>query len=277
MSEADIAQLRADLQARSYAFNAAETVAVLDSLRAGAQALRTELQAAKVEQDTVVQTLEADPNVADDVLDADAGGPYTAPEGQAITFDASQTRNAPRPQFARYEWDMDGDGEFDDATGVKPVYTFNHAFRGYVGVRVTNTALNRASIDYAPIDIQNVNSRPEITASSPLNQQLELDPGTAQQFQVAATDPDNDLIGVKWYLDGTEVQSDGAYTYHTDRGRPGPTRGAGARQRQSSARQRSLAGLADQRVGRRRRRRWLAQGPQRRLRRQRRSGQSQPQ
>ena len=48
---------------------------------------------------------------------ASAGGPYTVAEGQPLTLDATGTV---APAGATYAWDLDGDGQFDDATGATP-------------------------------------------------------------------------------------------------------------------------------------------------------------
>ena len=48
---------------------------------------------------------------------ADAGGPYTIAEGQTLTLDATGSVAGPT---ATYAWDLDGDGQFDDATGPTP-------------------------------------------------------------------------------------------------------------------------------------------------------------
>ncbi len=48
---------------------------------------------------------------------ASAGGPYTAPEGSSVTLSGSTT---PDVAGATYEWDVDGDGQYDDATGQNP-------------------------------------------------------------------------------------------------------------------------------------------------------------
>ena len=45
---------------------------------------------------------------------ADAAGPYSIAEGDDLALDASATTAGPA---AVYEWDLDGDGAFDDATG----------------------------------------------------------------------------------------------------------------------------------------------------------------
>jgi subtilisin-like proprotein convertase family protein len=48
---------------------------------------------------------------------ASAGGPYTTPEGSGVTLSGSTTPDVPG---ATYEWDVDGDGQYDDATGQNP-------------------------------------------------------------------------------------------------------------------------------------------------------------
>jgi len=48
---------------------------------------------------------------------ASAGGPYTAAEGSPVTLAGSTT---PDVSGATYEWDVDGDGQYDDATGQSP-------------------------------------------------------------------------------------------------------------------------------------------------------------
>ncbi|QYG91867.1 DUF4214 domain-containing protein [Iamia sp. SCSIO 61187] len=48
---------------------------------------------------------------------ASAGGPYSSAEGAAVTLSGATT---PALTGATYEWDVDGDGQFDDATGQNP-------------------------------------------------------------------------------------------------------------------------------------------------------------
>jgi hypothetical protein len=75
---------------------------------------------------------------------ASAGGPYVTPEGTdaALTAAASTAGNDPSGgAIVSYEWDLDNDGEFDDATGVDTTFT-NVGDDGLftVSVRVTNAA-----------------------------------------------------------------------------------------------------------------------------------------
>ncbi|MCB0058661.1 MAG: hypothetical protein KDE45_16610, partial [Caldilineaceae bacterium] len=70
---------------------------------------------------------------------ANAGGPYTGNEGQAVSLSAAASSD-PNGGSLSYAWDLDNDGEFDDALGVSTSYAWpdNGAFQ--VGVIVTDTA-----------------------------------------------------------------------------------------------------------------------------------------
>ncbi|TDN93246.1 Ig-like domain-containing protein [Microbacterium sp. BK668] len=51
---------------------------------------------------------------------ADAGGPYSAAEGEGVTLDGSGSTPG-----ATLEWDLDGDGDFSDASGPSPTLTWS--------------------------------------------------------------------------------------------------------------------------------------------------------
>ncbi|MBW3542596.1 MAG: hypothetical protein KY476_20225, partial [Planctomycetes bacterium] len=55
---------------------------------------------------------------------AHAGGPYRIDEGSGLTLDASASTDAEN-NISAYSWDLDNDGQFDDASGVAPILTWS--------------------------------------------------------------------------------------------------------------------------------------------------------
>ena len=96
-------------------------------------------------QDTATVTVDVTP--VDDAPIADAGGPYTVPEGGTATLDASGSTDPDLPygDTLTYAWDFNNDGMFIDATGVAP--TFDAAGLGEgavvpIAVQVTDSTSN---------------------------------------------------------------------------------------------------------------------------------------
>jgi PKD repeat protein len=73
---------------------------------------------------------------------ASAGGPYTVIEGSNVTLRASSSVD-PGNDIVKYEWDLDNDGQYDDALGVTAV--FSAASPGGFTVRVKVTDEDLAS------------------------------------------------------------------------------------------------------------------------------------
>ena len=67
---------------------------------------------------------------------ADAGGPYAAVEDQPVLLDAGASTLVDHG-VPLAEWDLDDDGEFDDATGLHPTVTFPEPGTHTVRVRIT--------------------------------------------------------------------------------------------------------------------------------------------
>jgi hypothetical protein len=71
---------------------------------------------------------------------AEAGGPYSCNTGSSITFDGSASYDPDTgDSITKYEWDLDNDGQYDDATGKTVTKTYSTAGSGTVGLRVTDT------------------------------------------------------------------------------------------------------------------------------------------
>lgn len=92
---------------------------------AGEAAFERESSALPLYEPTAYRSSDHDPVIVGLSLDtapvADAGGPYTVKPGARVELDASGSYDLEGDELT-YAWDLDGDGEFDDATG--PVATF---------------------------------------------------------------------------------------------------------------------------------------------------------
>jgi hypothetical protein len=89
-------------------------------------------------------------------------GPYSAPPGTALNFDSSKSTD-PNGDALTYAWDLDGDGQFNDAATSVANFAFAQPGSRYVGVKVTDTAGN-TNVLYAQVLVGDVNSQ-DIIAS----------------------------------------------------------------------------------------------------------------
>jgi hypothetical protein len=85
---------------------------------------------------------------------ADANGPYEGNEGSVITLDGSGSVD-PDGIIVMYEWDLDDDGDYDDATGVTAEFTWDDNGSYTVGLMVTDDA-GAIATDGAEVTVNNV-------------------------------------------------------------------------------------------------------------------------
>jgi len=85
---------------------------------------------------------------------ADAGGPYSGNEGTTINLSASKSTD-PDNSIVLYEWDFDNDGQFDDASGIKPKFRAIDNGIFTISVQVTDAG-GLSSVDSARVTVKNV-------------------------------------------------------------------------------------------------------------------------
>ncbi|MGA1842254.1 MAG: PKD domain-containing protein, partial [bacterium] len=100
--------------------------------------------------DTVMITVEAPPN---DPPVADAGGPYILNEGSVATLDGSGSSDQNGDELT-YAWDLDNDGQYDDANGVSPNFKGIDDGAYTIGLKVTDGLLE--DTDTTTVTVNNV-------------------------------------------------------------------------------------------------------------------------
>lgn len=94
---------------------------------------------------------------------ADPDGPYTGYEKVPVKLDGSKSYDPESKMFptdhpwyetlAKYEWDLDNDGQFDDATGINPEFTWNTQGLYTIALRVTDSQPSGPGGTLGPLDV----------------------------------------------------------------------------------------------------------------------------
>jgi len=131
------------------------------------------------------------PNQPNAVIQAN---PTSGPAPLTVQFDASGSSD-PQGQALTYAWDLDGDGQYDDATSKTTQRTYSAIGNVNVGLQVTDTS-NATDTDHQVISVGNGPPVPVIT-TPPASLQWKV--GDDISFSGSATDvkdgtiPDSDL------------------------------------------------------------------------------------
>ena len=104
---------------------------------------------------------------------ADADGPYVTPEGTDAVLDGSGSASgsdASAGAITSYAWDLDNDGQYDDATGVSPSFTAVGQDGVFpIGLEVTD-AFGNTSTDTSTVTVTNVAPTVSIDAITPIDE-----------------------------------------------------------------------------------------------------------
>ena len=132
---------------------------------------------------------------------ASAGGPYSGNEGSDITLDASASSGR-GSEIVSYAWDFDGDGQYDDASGVTAV--FNSIDDGVftVALQVTDDE-GAKSTDTAQVTVSNVAPKADAGWRYTVEEgdNLRLDAS-------GSSDPGQDIVSYEWDLDRDRKHDD---------------------------------------------------------------------
>lgn len=144
---------------------------------------------------------------------ADAGGPYTGKIGTSIQLDGGNSSDSDGTIIS-YEWDLDGDEEFDDATGITPVYTGSTAGTFIISLKVTDDD-NATGIDETTVEINQDDPPENHPPDRPVRPDGETSGkiGEKYRYTTMTSDQDDDEIWFKWdWGDGTSSEWIGPYT-----------------------------------------------------------------
>ena len=137
------------------------------------------------------------------------GDPYVIDEGTSLILDASDTTD-PGSDTLTYAWDLDNDGEYDDATGVSPTLTWSELTAlGLSSVGIAQTIGLRVTDDHGSVTQSTTltinNQLPNVSVDGPYvvydGYDLTLDAS-------ATTDAGDDTLTYEWDLDNDGVYDD---------------------------------------------------------------------
>lgn len=130
---------------------------------------------------------------------ANAGGPYTGYEGSPIIFNGTSSYD-PDGTVVSYRWDLDGDGEYDDAAGASPEYVWNDDYSGIIGLKVTDMD-GFTDMSTTTVTVENVAPTVEVGANQSANV------GDTVTFSGSFVDPGADTHTFEWDFGDGETAS----------------------------------------------------------------------
>ena len=127
------------------------------------------------------------------------GSPTTGPAPLTVAFDGSGSSDPDAADTLGYDWDLDGDGAYDDSTAVAPTHTYTSQGTYTASLRVTDS--NGASAT-AAVTINVGNTPPNATIAAPAAGTT-WKVGDLIQFAGGATDAQDGPVpasGLSWSL-----------------------------------------------------------------------------
>lgn len=123
---------------------------------------------------------------------ADAGGGYCASAGEKVTLDGSGSYD-PDGDIENYLWDLDEDGQFDDATGVRVTYVWNSSGTYTVSLKVMDS-YGLSDTDTAEVIVDTKSPPKADFTFSPSEVYVDTD----VQFTDRSSDGDGQIVSWHW-------------------------------------------------------------------------------
>ena len=154
---------------------------------------------------------------------ADPGGPYTVPECGTVTLDATASTDPNQDDAAlTFAWDLDGDGQYDDATGPQAEFSAD----GLDGPATTTVGLlvvdDDGASNTATVQITVTNAAPSASIGGPYTV---AEGGTVGLDASSSSDPAADGLSFAWDFNGDGQYDDatGAQPDFSAAGLDGPS------------------------------------------------------
>ncbi len=208
LTRADLAEVRGILAAHDLTGSVAAAREAVSEMLAGNAEMRTALDDARTAFADVEAQLEADPVVIDEAPLVSAGGPYAGQPGSPIQLTAELLRST--WPVVSYAWDLDGDGEFDDAHGETVTHAYESPFSGFVGVQVTDDE-GGVGIGYTPISVQPAGDGPQVLDHAPRPRSAGVVLEGSVELSVQVSDPASTTV--EWTIDQDLLGSGEVLTY----------------------------------------------------------------
>ena len=142
---------------------------------------------------------------------ANAGGPYYCRVNSSVQLSGSATD--PGADTFTYKWDLDNDGIYE-TNGQNPIYNCTKP-EGVYNIVLNVTDDDGGSGTASTTVNITVGFPPVITSFYPTTNPI-INETQSQKFNVTATDPDNDTLTYRWYLNSSLVATGRNYTYISD-------------------------------------------------------------
>lgn len=115
---------------------------------------------------------------------------------QDVAFDGSRSAAPPGESIVSMTWDVDGDGEFDDASGPVARFAFRTPGPRTVSLRVASSG-GGIDIERRVVEVRNRPPKPAFTYAP-----KSLEVGKTLRLTSTSTDADSPIVKQSWDLDG---------------------------------------------------------------------------